>query len=89
MAAVTICSDFGVPKIKSVSVSTVSPTICHEVMGPEQRPTAFNSGSGGARDKESTYQCRRHKRHELGQEDSLEEEMATCSSILAWIIPWI
>ena len=24
----------------------------------------------------------------LGQEDSLEEEMANCSSILAWKIPW-
>ena len=24
----------------------------------------------------------------LGQEDPLEEEMATCSSILAGIIPW-
>ena len=24
----------------------------------------------------------------LGQEDSLEEEMATHSSILAWKIPW-
>ena len=24
----------------------------------------------------------------LGQEDPLEEEMATCSSILAWEIPW-
>ena len=24
----------------------------------------------------------------LGQEDSLEKEMATCSSILAWKIPW-
>ena len=23
------------PKIKSVNVSTVSPTICHEVMGPD------------------------------------------------------
>ena len=30
MAAVTICSDFGAPKIKS---ATVSPSICHEVMG--------------------------------------------------------
>ena len=30
MAAVTICNDFGAPKIKSV---TVSPSICHEVMG--------------------------------------------------------
>ena len=24
----------------------------------------------------------------LSQEDLLEEEMATCSSILAWRIPW-
>ena len=36
MAAVTICSDLGAPpKIKSDTVSTVSPPICHEVMGPE------------------------------------------------------
>ena len=33
MAAVTICSDFGSPKIKSVTVSTVSPSIYHKVMG--------------------------------------------------------
>ena len=33
MAAVTICSDFGVQKIKSVTVSIVSPSICHEMMG--------------------------------------------------------
>ena len=32
MAAVTICSDFGAPKIKS---ATVSPSICHEVTGPD------------------------------------------------------
>ena len=25
----------------------------------------------------------------LNQEDPLEEEMATCSGILAWEIPWI
>ena len=24
----------------------------------------------------------------LGQEDLLEEEMATCSTMLAWKIPW-
>ena len=24
----------------------------------------------------------------LGQEDPLEKEMATCSSILAWTVPW-
>ena len=33
MASVTICSDFGAPKIKSVILSTVSPSICREVMG--------------------------------------------------------
>ena len=32
MAAVTICSDFEAPKIKSVTISTVSPSICHEVI---------------------------------------------------------
>ena len=35
MAAVTICSDFGAQKIKSAIVATVSPSICHEVMGPD------------------------------------------------------
>ena len=33
-AAATICSDFGAPKIKALTVSIVSPSICHEVMGP-------------------------------------------------------
>ena len=32
MAAVTICSDFGAPKIKADTVSTVSLSISHEVM---------------------------------------------------------
>ena len=31
MAAVTICIDFGAPQIKSDTVSTVSPSISHEV----------------------------------------------------------
>ena len=36
MATVTICSDFGAPpKIKSVTVSTVSPSICHDVLEPD------------------------------------------------------
>ena len=34
MAAVTIHSDLEPPKTKSVTVSTVSLSICHEVMGP-------------------------------------------------------
>ena len=33
MAAVTIYSDFGAPKIRSDTVSTVSPSISHEVVG--------------------------------------------------------
>ena len=31
------------PKIKSVSVSTVSPSICHEVMGPDAMSTALSN----------------------------------------------
>ena len=40
--------------------------------------------------KERACQCRRHETcvRSLGQEDSLEEEMATHSNILAWRIPW-
>ena len=38
--------------------------------------------------KESACQCRRCRFDPLGGEDSLEEEMATYSSILAKIIPW-
>ena len=33
MAAVTICSDYGAQAKKSVTVSIVTPSICHEVMG--------------------------------------------------------
>ena len=32
MAAITICSDFGAPEIKSATVSTVSPSISYEMM---------------------------------------------------------
>ena len=41
--------------------------------------------------KESTCQCMRCKIRRfqsLGQEDPLEEEMATHSSVLPWKIPW-
>ena len=41
MAAVTIYSDFGAPKIKSVTLSTVSPSICHEVMGLDDMILVF------------------------------------------------
>ena len=41
MAAITIYSDFGAPKIMSATVSTVSPSICHEVMGPDAMILVF------------------------------------------------
>ena len=41
MAAITICSDFGAPQNKSVTVSIVSPSICHEVMGPDAMILVF------------------------------------------------
>ena len=41
MAAVTICSDFEAPKIKSVTVSIVTPSIYHEVMGPDAMILVF------------------------------------------------
>ena len=41
MVAVTICSDFGAQKLKSVIVSTVSPSIFHEVMGPDAMILVF------------------------------------------------
>ena len=33
--AVTICSDFGAQENKSLTVSIASPSMCHEVMGPD------------------------------------------------------
>ena len=41
MAAVSICSDFEPKKIKSVTVSIVSPSICHEVMGQDAMILVF------------------------------------------------
>ena len=45
IASVTICSDFGAPpppkEIKSGTVSTVSPSIRHEVMGPDDMIFVF------------------------------------------------
>ena len=36
----------------------------------------------------ATQETQETQDQSLGQEDPLEEEMATCSSVLAWIIPW-
>ena len=41
MAVATICSDFGAQKIKSVTVSIVSPSVCHRVMGPDAMILVF------------------------------------------------
>ena len=41
MAAVTICSDFRAQKIKSVTASIFSPSICHEVMGQDTMILVF------------------------------------------------
>ena len=41
MAAITIWNDFGAPKIKSVTISIVSPSICHEVTGPDAMILVF------------------------------------------------
>ena len=41
MAAVTICSDFGALEIKPLTVSIVSPSICHEVIGLDVMTLVF------------------------------------------------
>ena len=41
MAAITICSDFGAPQNKVCHVSTVSPSVWHEVMGPDAMILVF------------------------------------------------
>ena len=51
-------------------------------------PVAFPGSPSG---REPACKCRRRKKiwvRSLGQEDPLEKEMATRSSILAWRIPW-
>ena len=55
-----------------------------------QGPLSSSGFPGGASGKESAFQCRRYRRQfrSLSQEDPLEKEMAICSSILAWGIPW-
>ena len=35
MTAATVHSDFGAKEVKSLTIYIVSPSICHEVMGPD------------------------------------------------------
>ena len=48
----------------------------------------FPGGSDGKKKKKICLQCRSPQVQSLGQEDPLEKEMATHSSILACRIPW-
>ena len=41
MAAIAIVSDLGAKKIKLATVYMVSPSICHEVMGPNAMILVF------------------------------------------------
>ena len=69
------------PKIKSVTISIVSPSICHEVMEPDVHPVVGHGIQwlSSEESSESETQVR-----SLGWKDALEKEMATHSSILAW-----
>ena len=53
----------------------------HEAMG-------FSGGTSGKRTCLPMQEMREMGVQSLGQEDLLEEEMATHSSILAWRSPW-
>ena len=73
----------------SFTCSVVSNTRLSDETTTETEPP-FSACQGLPRwlsGNESACQCRRHLI--LGQEDTLEEEMATQSNILVWKIPWI
>ena len=85
------------PKIKSLTVSTVSPSICHKVMGPDAmifvswmfiiRCGKYESFPGVSVVKNPPA-IQETLVWSLGPKDPLEKKMATHSSILAWKIPW-
>ena len=70
-------SPSAVKKIKSVTASTFSPYICHEV-----------GASLVAQMVKNLPAMLEIQVQSLGWEDPLEKKMATHSSILAWRIPW-
>ena len=65
MATVTICSDFGAPQIKFVTVSNVSPSICHEVMGPNYCTIALISHTNKVMPKILQAMLQQYVNHEL------------------------
>ena len=95
MAAVTICSDFGAPQNKSDTVSIISPSIYHGVMGPDDMILVFWMLSIKPTFLLSSFMF--FKRFFSSSSLSaikvvsfpyLEKEMSTHSSTLAWKIPW-
>ena len=56
MSAVIICSDFGAPQKKSATVSTVSPSISHEVMGPDAMIFIFCMRNAGLEEAQAGIQ---------------------------------
>ena len=45
-------------------------------------------GSPGVKNSPAMQESQETQVQSLGQEDTLEEGMATCSSVPAWRIPW-
>ena len=89
------------PKIKSITVSTVSPSICHEVMGPDSMIFVLsNYLLGIGLNMEASYMTLGVKNSPTNEGDirdadstpesgrSPEGEHGNHSSILAWRIPW-
>ena len=70
----------------SISVNKTSKS-AFSVRAPFEISTTYQRLPWWFCGKESIYQCR-DMVQSLGQEDPLEKEMATHSSILAWEIPW-
>ena len=64
------------------------PGDCNDEVVCGLEPRVFSGLSRWLSGKESAYQCKRHDVQSLGQEDPLEEEMATHFAIIAWEIPW-
>ena len=67
-------------KIKSVIVSSVFPSSCHEAMGPDSLIAQMVKSLPAMRETRVWF---------LGWEDPLEKKMAIHSSTLAWKIPWM
>ena len=89
MATVTICSDFGAPKIESVTVSIFFPSICHEMIGCYDLSflhDEFLASFLVTQLVKNPSAMQETSVRSLGWEDPLEKGMATHPSILAWRI---